>query len=363
MLILDKYIIRQFKNSLLFILLAIWLMFLLVDLIDHLDTYMDKHAALFSVIKYYIFYSPFVLILTLPIAMLLATLFSIGQLSRRNEITAMKSVGISLNRILLPVFALGLLVSFLTMIAGEAVLPYTDEKKLEVERVEIERGSAYANLNLHNLFVQDQSGTIFNLENYQSQKKLGTDVLVEKFKNGRLFERIEAQKMSWTGSGWLLEKGRYRIFSDSMESAGSEKYKKFDQLFRLDFKISPEALTRREKSTEEMGYRELANYVKAKRQTNQQVPKEMTDLYFKIAYPFISLIIILFGAPLAANPRRSGLAISFGVGLAVSFIYYVLLQIFRSLGYSQKLPPLLAAWLVNIVFAIVGMVILIKARK
>ena len=176
MLILDKYIIKQFKNSLFFILLAIWLMFLLVDLIDHLDTYMDKHAALFSVIKYYIFYSPFVLILTLPIAMLLATLFSIGQLSRRNEITAMKSVGISLNRILLPVFLLGLLVSFLTMIAGEAVLPYTDEKKLEVERVEIERGPAYANLNLHNLFVQDQSGTIFNLENYQSQKKLGTDV-------------------------------------------------------------------------------------------------------------------------------------------------------------------------------------------
>jgi lipopolysaccharide export system permease protein len=169
--------------------------------------------------------------------------------------------------------------------------------------------------------------------------------------------------MSWTGSGWLLEKGRYRIFSDSMESAGSEKYKQFDRLFRLDFKISPEALTKREKSTEEMGYRELANYVKAKKETNQQVPKEMTDLYFKIAYPFISLIIILFGAPLAANPRRSGLAISFGVGLAVSFIHYVLLQIFRSLGYSQKLPPLLAAWLVNIVFAIVGMVILFKARK
>ena len=363
MLTLDKYIIKQFKNSLLFILLAIWLIFLLVDLIDHLADFMDKHASLFSVAKYYLFYSPFVLVLTLPIAMLLATLFSIGKLSRKNEITAMKSSGMSLYRILLPVFILGLVISFLTMAVGEIILPYTNEKKLEVKRVEIEKGTPYKNINLYNLLVQDQAGTIFRLKRYHSQKKFGTEVLVQRFKDSHLLEWIEAQRMSWTGDGWLLEKGHHRIFSDSLSLPQSEEYKTFDRLLRLDFKISPEALTKREKLTEEMGYRELASYIDAKKQTKQEVPKELTDLYFKVAFPFVSFIIVLFGAPLAANPRRSGLAISFGVGLFVSFAYYVLLQISRSLGYSQNLPPLLAAWLVNIIFVVVGMVILMKAKK
>ncbi len=363
MSILDRYIIRQFRNNLLFIIVAIWLVFLLVNLVDRLDDFMDRHALIISVAKYYLFYSPYILILTLPIATLLATLLSVGQLARRSEITAMKSAGMSLYRILMPLLFSGLFISLLTLAVGEMVVPFTEERKLEIRKVEIEKTPVYTDGNLSNLFVQDQSGTIFHLGRYFSQRKFGTEILVQKFKDSHLLERIEAQKMSWTGSGWLLEKGRYRIFSDSLSFPQMEEYRTFDRLLRLDFKIKPEALTRRERLTEEMSYKELASYVNAKKETKQEVPKELTDLYFKISYPFIGLIIILFGAPLAANPRRSGLAISFGVGLAVSFAYYVLLQIFRSLGYNQILPPLLAAWLANIVFAAVGMVILFKARK
>jgi lipopolysaccharide export system permease protein len=362
MSILDKYVIRQFKNIFLFILLAMWIVFLLVDLINQLAKFIDQQAPLFSVVKYYLFYSPYIIVLTLPIVMLLATLFSIGQLSRKNEITAMKSAGISLYRILLPILILGLGISLIIMVVGMAILPYTDEKKLQIKRAEIEKGGFYADGNLNNLLVQDQGGAIFRLERYNGQKKFGTEVLVQKFRDGHILEEIQAQKMSWTGTGWLLEKGRYRILPDSLNQSLTEE-KTFDRLLRLDFKIKPEAFTKREKMTEEMSFKELTNYIDAKKETKQEVPKELTDLYFKISYPFISLIIVLFGAPLAANPRRSGLAISFGLGLSISFAYYIILQIFRSLGYSQKLTPLVAAWLANIIFAVVGMVILMKAEK
>jgi lipopolysaccharide export system permease protein len=167
--------------------------------------------------------------------------------------------------------------------------------------------------------------------------------------------------MSWTGTGWLLERGLYRILPDSLNQSFPEKT--FDRLLRLDFKIKPEAFTKREKMTEEMSFKELADYINAKKETKQEVPKELTDLYFKISYPFISLIVVLIAAPLASNPRRSGLAISFGLGLFISFAYYILFQIFRSLGYSQKLTPFLAAWLANIIFAVMGIVIFAKAKK
>ena len=112
-----------------------------------------------------------------------------------------------------------------------------------------------------------------------------------------------------------------------------------------------------------MGYFELAEYVKLKKRSGQVVAKEATDLHLKIAFPLVSFIIVLFGAPLAANPKRSGLAIGFAVSLFISFVYYTLIRMSQSLGYSERLPPLLAAWAANILFAIIGTILLMKSKK
>ena len=147
------------------------------------------------------------------------------------------------------------------------------------------------------------------------------------------------------------------------EQSEAERYRAFDRLFRPDLKIKPEALTRRQKKSDEMGYFELAEYVKLKKRSGQVVAKEATDLHLKIAFPLVNFIIVLFGAPLAANPKRSGLALGFAVSLFISFVYYTLIRMSQSFGYSEKLPPLLAAWAVNILFAILGTVLLIRAKK
>ena len=387
MRILDKYLIKQFCFVMLFSLIAFWIIFLIVDLVENLDKFIDRHSTLLVVIKYYLCYTPYILVLSLPVAMLLSCLFSLGQLAKHNELTAMKSAGISLYRILLPLFILSFLISLITLIVGESIIPVTYRKMMDVKTIEIEKGKRDVDLILQDVFVQGSGGIIFHLASYDTKSKTGANVLVQKFADNRLKEEIQAKKAIWKDNGWLFENGVEMVFSDTairiqapMDSSaadtissaarlgentglGMEKYEAFDRLFRLDLKIKPEALTQRQKKPDEMGYFELAKYVKIKKRSGQLVAKEATDLNLKISFPLVNFIIVLFGAPIAANPKRSGLAIGFAISLFIAFVYYTLIRMGQSFGYSEKLPPLLAAWITNIIFAILGVILLIKAKK
>jgi len=220
MRILDRYLIRQFCFALIFSLIAFWVVFLVVDLVEHLDKFIDKHTSFFLVIKYYFYYTPYILVLSLPVAMLLSSLFSLGQLAKHNELTAMKSAGISLYRILLPIFILSFLISLFVIGFGGSIVPLTYQKMMEVKTVEIEKGKRERNLILQNIFVQAEDGIIFHLSNYDTKERLGKDVLVQRFERNRLKEEIRAKRVRWKNNGWLFEDGVERIFSDSLADLG-----------------------------------------------------------------------------------------------------------------------------------------------
>jgi lipopolysaccharide export system permease protein len=363
MRILDRYLVRVFIFALIFSLVGVWLTALIVDLVEHIDTFIDKHASLFLVAKYYVFWSPYMIGLTIPVAVLLACIFSVGQLARHNELLAIKGAGISLYRILLPLLILSVAISLLTMIVGEIVIPVANRKKGEIRNLEIGGKSKEINVLRSNIFVQSEGGRIFHLMNYNIETKTGNDVLVQKIVKNRLTEQIEAKKMSWKNNGWLFEDGRERIFPDSLTQIGGEEYRAFAEFFRADMKVRPEAFAERQKNPEEMGYFELAKYVKIRKRAGAEVLKELTDLNSKISYPLINFIIVLFGAPIAANPRRSGMAVGVAVTLFIAFCSYVIIKGALILGYNGTLSPTLAAWSANILFAILGAIFLIKAKK
>jgi lipopolysaccharide export system permease protein len=100
-----------------------------------------------------------------------------------------------------------------------------------------------------------------------------------------------------------------------------------------------------------------------KKWMRQDTAKEYVELYLKISFPFANFIIIILGIPLAANPRRSGGTVGFGLSITISFIYFVILRAGQSFGYNSSLPPLLAATIGNIIFLIIGLLMFIKTRK
>jgi lipopolysaccharide export system permease protein len=361
MRILDRYLLKQFLSVLLFALLSFWIIFLIVDMVEHVDTFIDRKASLDSVIRYYLYYTPYILVLVFPVAMLLSSLFSMGLLSRQNELLAMKSSGISLYRILIPLLGLGLGVSVLLMLSGNLLIPYTNQLRLKVHDQEIKKSIQPKEVSFNDIYLQTENEQILYLNHYNSQRKEGSGVLFQTFKDNRLKEEIRADKLLWEGRGWVFTKGTQRSFSDT--SSALERYEPFERLLRLDLKLKPEALTKEQKTPEEMSYAELKNYVKLKQKTGQDTAMDKTDLYMKISFPLANLIIVLFGCTLATSPRRSGLALSFAISLGISFVYYTFMRLGQSFGYSQKLPPFLAAWIANLVFAILGIVLLLKVKK
>jgi lipopolysaccharide export system permease protein len=358
MRILDRYIGGKFLAAAIFSVVAFVAIFLVVDIVERLDTFIDKDVPFFTVVQYYLFYVPYIVILTLPIAMLLASLFSISALSRHQELTAMKAAGISLYRMLLPVFSLGLLVSILCMIFGEFVVPYTNERKGTIWSREIKKRSQQKGALRRDIYLQGSDGRIYFLREYDGQTQTGKGILLQRYQNGHLVSRIDAGQMAWVNGAWIFRDGLSRSFVGEEEIATE-----FAELRRPDLEETPQDFSKKQKQPDEMNYRELRQYIRRVEHSGGEVQREQVDLFLKIAFPFANLIIVLFGAPLASNPRRSGAAVSFGISLFICFVYYSFLRLGQALGYNGTLPPALSAWMGNAVFGMAGLFVLWKAKK
>ncbi|OGC77169.1 MAG: hypothetical protein A2Z27_00560 [candidate division Zixibacteria bacterium RBG_16_50_21] len=363
MRILDRYIADRFLKSFLISMGVLIVVPVLVDVIEHVDYFVDRGANLTTVVRYYFFYLPYFLTFTIPVACLLSTLFSLGILNKNNEITAMKASGTSLYRVFIPVFGAAILISVLAFLNEEELKPPFLEERSRIKQEEIEKYKRQETTRFYNLFAQGENGWIYHFNVFDSQENTGYQALLQRFESNELREQIEADKMNWQPPVWVLENGRYRVFTDDTLSSRAEQFESFKRLVKFDLRVKPELFIRKAKHPDQMNFKELYGYIRSKSKSGVEVSKELVQLHMKIAFPLASFIIVLFGAPIASTPRRSGLAFSFGATLIISFVYYVLLKFGQSLGYNEKLPPALAAWMGNIVFGVLGLIILFRSRK
>ncbi len=359
MIILAKYIVRNFLGTLFFALVAFTAIFIIIDVVGFMDKFIDRNVSLFIVVKYYFFYLPYVIILTLPVATLLASLFSVGQLSRYNELIAMQASGLSLYRILSPLFVLGIVISLIAAYAGERFVPATNQKKKEIYQAhvnKVKRKNIEAQTKDISLQIDDNRWLLIGF--FDTEENTAFKVSIQSYKQNQLIKRIDAPKMIWENNHWRLENGFTREFSANKETAHA-----FSELELQDLYFKPEDIARVQKNAEEMSYWELKNFISEIKRTGGSPDRWLVDLYLKIAFPFSNLVIILFGAPLASRKTRSGTAISFGISLFICFLYFGIIKVGQSLGHNGTLPPLFAAWMGNLFFGIGAVYILVKSSR
>ncbi len=357
MTILDRYIARKFLNILLFAILAFITIFVVVDLIENLDTFIENQYPTMAVFEYYVNYIPFIVVLIMPVAMLISALFSVGSMARQNEIVAMKAAGISLYRTLVPIFVIALLVSLFNMGVANFLVPGSTQRMSDLKE-QYERNKP-ARKRLANVYLRDEQDHRFSMRYFNAQSNVGTTISIRKFKNDELVNRIDARRMVWQDSVWMLYEGYERSFTQNTERAVAFKEKPFPNT-----SLRPENIARLLKDPEAMSYGELKDFIAEVKRNGADPDRWRVDLYLKIALPFANFIIVLFGAPLSSSQtRRSGAARGFGISLAVTFIYFGILKTTQAMGHNGKIDPLLAAWFANIVFGIIGLVILLRAKK
>ena len=358
MTVLDKYVLRKFVINLLISIGAFVMIFLVVDLIENVDKFIDRDATVSIVFFYYIYYIPYIINLTLPISMLLSCLFTLGSMSQHNEIVAQKSAGISLYRIFSPLFILAFLISLGAGSFSEFVVPWTNQKRMDLYRYEIQKHPRNQGTKRNNIYLQDTKNRKISIAFFNGNTNEAKKVSLQYFDGRQLVKRMDAQTMSWQDNTWVLHDVIERVFEDTMVTRS-----KYDELIIADLKFKPESLLELQKKPEEMSYFELETFIKDMTTIGAEVRKWIVELYLKISYPFANFIIILFGAPIAARKRRSGTAVGIGISLLICFVYFLFIRIGQVMGHQGTLSPLLGAWLGNIIFGIAGLYTLVTARK
>ena len=360
---LDLYIIRQFLSTLAMTLMGFVSVILVVDLIENLDRFIDNSIPASITFTYYIYAIPWFINLGLPMSMLISTVFTVGVLAKRNELTAMKSNGISLYRITVPITSIGFIVSLISFELDNRWVTKGNKARYDIEREYMKRKARVrTQKEIRNIFLQKNEMNHISLAKFRPESNAGNNITFITLEEGIVTKRMDGKTVKWLDSlrVWNVQNYSIRDF-DVNGSVKNTIISKKDTIIDLNF--SPEDITQQSKKPDEMSYADLTARIKQLKENGVDSTKWEVDRYFKISFAFTNFIIVLFGIPLVVVRPKGGLSFGAGMGIFVIFIYYVFIKLGMSIGYSGIASPVAAAWMGNILFFIGGISLLIFVRK
>ena len=360
---LDRYLLREWLRVFLITLLGFPILVIVIDLTDKLDTYMARGIKPAAVALSYVFDLPEKMFLVLPVAVLFATVFTVGALGRHSELTAAKASGISFHRLVRPLFVAAGTAFLGGMLLGE-IAPVATARRLELLGEKAIRSTSAR----YNFVYRADRGWVYAIRALDLRSREMTDLMLEREGSGVSYPTIvlAAQRAVYSDTGkaarrprWTLQRGSVRYLAGNQP--GGEVAFEFDSLHTRTLTEKPLDLLAEPKAPDEMRYGELKRYIDALRRSGSNVKKLQVELALKIAIPFICLLIALFGAPLAISSPKSGAAWGVAASLATTFIVLLMFQLAKAVGAGGVLPPMLAAWTPNLLVAVAAVYLLRKA--
>lgn len=356
--ILPRYLRRRFLTIFSFCLLGIIVIFLVVDLIENLDHFIDNNVPWKTTIVYYLYFIPYIIIIVLPVASLMTTVFSIGIMARYNEIIALKALGYSLYSIMRTLLILGLLISLCSFVLAETIVVHTNRKIEVVKKEYLHKKRTLNKALIRNIIMQDPPDKIISIGTYYFSQKTAYNVKIETYSREKLISKLDTRVMKWDKNKWVVNNGYIRNFYEDSLTA-----KLITKRMVLDLNFAPRQLFLSQVKPEEMTIKELLWFLNRIRQSGGKVHQWLTQLNLRISYPVSNAIIILFSIPFVYNRRKKSLAVGFGISLGICFIYFGLIKIGQTMGENGGINPFWGAWLGNIIMGVGGVFNLIKTRK
>lgn len=355
--LLDKYIAQQLVETFLMGVIIFTSIMFASDALLNLVKQISMFGLSFKVaILLIILNLPYIIVYTIPMAVLLSTIITINKLSTNQEITIMRACGISIMRISLPVFIFGLIAAGCSFFINEFVGPpaNTQAKKITlwaISQKNIPKGKS--NFSFKELDPQtNQLKRLFYFDKYKDKKMQGITVLDMSQKK---FTRIIQSKYADSSSGaWSFDNGVAYTISKSNTVMNTTVFQKL----KMNSELNLNNKNIQEKKAEEMGFAELYSYLNQnKALEHKKRVSLLIELYEKISLPITALVLTLVGIPLAITKPRAKVNRGLLFSIGVIFCYYIIRALSTALGESLFIPPLLAAWLPNLIIFTVGSIL------
>jgi lipopolysaccharide export system permease protein len=356
--IIDRYLVREYVAFMGIGLAVAAALFIVIDLVKTLDKYLRVKPPVIYILEHFAYRLPAALHDGLPVVMLVATIFLFLTLSRYHELTALKAAGVSLYRVSAPVLGVGLLVAIGAGLFQELALPVLNERGDEVDRVKI-RGQAPKHLQSRSrLWVRSADSRFYRVEllNPSTNDLYGVTIL-ELDRDFRLTGRLDARRAHWSVGGWELSDGAYREVS----ADGKVLEVPFVRT-ALDLKEELDDFLRIQKPVSTMSFRELRDYIAQLEAAGFQIRKYLVELYSKLSFPLVNLVMVLVAIPFALQSPRGGRLVGVGLAIMIMAGYLVVHYVALAFARADLLPPLIAAWTANVIFMGIGVSLLLRAR-
>jgi len=349
--IVDKYLIAEFVKPLLFMVFALTVIMISSFLFELTDFIIIKKIPSSVVANLLLYRVPQVMVDSLSMAVLFSTILSLSRLVKDSEFTALRMAGINFWRLLIPLLILGLLISGLTYIMNEELVPWSNTKYHNIIKYSIHKKD---DPRLHKNVFFKWENRYFYLGEVNDQNKQINKVVV--------YEQLEESNKLTTSIEGYVDGSRLYLKDAIVYSLGEDNYsQEMNKFAHLEFNIGKDVkeFYGEEKKSNEMNRAELEERIELFKASGKDISKLLVEYHLNLSEALVSLIFVLIGAPLSIKSNKGRI---FGIiaSLIIIFVYYVIQSISRSLGLNGILPPFLAAWLPNIIFAVIGLILILK---
>lgn len=360
---LDQFILRELMGPFFFgimsftiILIAGSLLFQIADLV------IQRGVSVWVVVRLFIYYLPKLMTYTIPMSCLLATLTGFGRLSANSELVALKAAGLSFSRIVRPVVFATFIISIAAFFINETIVPLTERAASNVMLFEVWKQSPPQ---FHEkIFIKEESGGVLKRVIYINKMEIKngdmSQVVVQEFDDGRLSRINSAESANWIDGSWWLNNGN--VFEINKNGLVSLLFKFEKQ--KININMNPDEIAKAAtQQPEQMTMNELLATIKLNEKSGINSAKLWMIFHLRISVPWACMVLALVGAALGSRPQRSSSSFGLGLSVIIVFVYYVILSLTQSLGDAGYIPSYIAAWIANVVFLIIGLLMCKNANK
>jgi lipopolysaccharide export system permease protein len=348
--LLDRYLAAGFIRMFLASLAVVISLYVTVDFFDRIGVLLDAGAPVWTVVKYFFYKMPLHISRVIGFATLFSTLFCLGMLARTQEITAIRSSGISVQRIALPLLILALGICGLTFVWNETLVPVFSHKAQTIYRTEIRKKQQQSLFGTRDIWVRGDASFI-NIDNFNTRTNTLENVTV--FLLNRDFglrALVEIPNAQWAKNGWQPDVAtEWNLMADG-------KMTRETTATALPMTETPGDLKLLARDAEEFSYFDLQKQIADMKNKGVDTTTYEVNLQTKLALPLISPLMVLLALPFALKRQMTGsVSLSFGIAMLIGFSYWVLAAFCFSLGHSGALAAWISAWLPNAIFLLIAL--------
>jgi lipopolysaccharide export system permease protein len=357
--LLDDYVLRDFFLYLGMIVSAFLVLLLVFTLFELLGDILRNQTPAIVVAEYLLNVAPYLLYTVAPLIMLLAVLITFGLMSRSNEITAIKATGTSVYRIAAPVMVAAAVLSAGLFFADQFYLPHTN-KRQEALHNQIKGKPPQTYLRPDRRWIFGQHNDIYYYQFFDADRDQFANLTIFQLDPASfaITQRIHADRAHWAENmgRWIYEQGWQR----TLRGAAIAGYRTFDVSTFPQVSEAPSYFKKEVKQYSEMNYEELRRYIRDLQQSGFDVVKLRVQLNKKLSFPLITLIMAVLAVPFSMSAAKKGAITGVAVAVGIAVVYTVVSRLFEAMGDISQLPPALAAWSPDLIFALVGAYLILK---